>query len=61
MTDTAPKETVTITKAKYDRLVKNDLWLGYLEDAGVDNWQGFEEAVKLAREDGFFNEEDDGF
>lgn len=33
-------ETVTITKAEYLRLLDRDLWLHFLEEAGVDNWAG---------------------
>lgn len=34
------KETVTITKEEYLRLLDRDLWLHCLEEAGVDNWTG---------------------
>jgi hypothetical protein len=36
------EETVTITKEKYDSLVLDSLWLGALEAAGVDNWEGYD-------------------
>ena len=44
-----PGETVTITipKSEYDRLVENSNWLGCLESAGVDNWEGIDEAKDL--------------
>ncbi len=38
------EETITITKSEYDRLVKDSEWLDCLEAAGVDNWQGFDDA-----------------
>ena len=57
MSDTTKpaKEMVTITKAEYDRLLKDSMWLGYLGAAGVDNWQGIDEAIRMRRE-----EEEDG-
>lgn len=38
------EETVTISKKEYDDLVTDSLWLGDLENAGVDNWEGYEYA-----------------
>ena len=48
-----PKDSgvVTISKAEYDRLKKRDAWLGYLEEAGIDNWEGCEIATDLYKED----------
>jgi hypothetical protein len=46
----AAKEMVTITKAEYDRLVKDSDWLACLDAAGVDNWQGIEEAIRIKKE-----------
>jgi hypothetical protein len=40
---------VSITKEEYDRLVERDDWLGWLEAAGVDNWQGIDEACEMRR------------
>lgn len=40
-------ETVTITKFEYDRLVRRDNWLACLEAAGVDNWQGWDDAIEF--------------
>ena len=45
------EETITIPKALYESMTKRLAWLGALEDAGVDNWQGREYAIEL------FNEE----
>ena len=42
---------ITITKAEYDRLCEDSEWLGYLEGAGVDNWEGFDEARAMRDED----------
>jgi len=46
-----PVETVTIPKAEYERLLERDSWLSCLEEAGVDNWQGIEEAIQIRREE----------
>ena len=32
---------VTISQEEYDNLVDRSEWLGYLEQAGVDNWEGY--------------------
>lgn len=44
------EETVTITKQEYARLEKDAQWLACLEMAGVDNWYGIEEAMRLLKE-----------
>ena len=44
------EEMITITKAEYDRLVEDSVWLSYLEGAGVDNWEGFDEARAMRDE-----------
>lgn len=38
------KETITIKKLEYDLMVKRIDWLVCLENAGVDNWEGFDYA-----------------
>lgn len=43
------EETVTITKQEYERLEKDAQWLVCLEMAGVDNWGGIEEAMRMFR------------
>jgi len=45
------EEMVTITKAEYERLCERDEWLSCLEAAGVDNWEGMEEAIRIRREE----------
>lgn len=40
-------KTVTITQKEYDDLLEDSLWLTALECAGVDNWDGWEEAQEL--------------
>lgn len=44
-------ETVTIKKSEYERLLKDSDWLSCLEAAGVDNWEGMEEAIRIRNED----------
>ena len=43
-------ETVTITQQEHDSLLKDRRWLYALEDAGVDNWEGINEAFKILQE-----------
>jgi hypothetical protein len=38
------ENTVTLTKAEYLRLMNQDRFLDALEAAGVNNWEGYEEA-----------------
>lgn len=45
------EEWITITKQHYDRLVASSDWLECLEAAGVDNWQGYDEAVRIYNEE----------
>lgn len=49
-------ETVTISKDIYEELVENSKFLDCLKAAGVDNWEGYEEAQVMYEED----EEEDG-
>jgi hypothetical protein len=35
-------ETITIPKEEYDKLVRDAQWLQALENAGVDNWEGYD-------------------
>ncbi len=48
---------ITISKKEYDALVESDLWLTYLEGAGLDNWIGFDIARENWREDGHGNDD----
>lgn len=43
-------EMVTITREEYDSLVTRSNWLECLEAAGVENWEGIDEALRLNRE-----------
>lgn len=49
-------EMITITKREYDALKRAELKLDCLEEAGVDNWCGYSEAMKLFRSNGDENE-----
>lgn len=43
-------EMVTITRDEYDSLLTRVHWLDCLEAAGVDKWDGIEEALRINRE-----------
>lgn len=45
------EETITITKREYDDLVNDSIFLKALMSVGVDNWEGYSEAVKLTEEE----------
>ena len=40
------EEIVTISKKEYDQLKHDSLFLECLQEAGVDNWEGYYEARK---------------
>ncbi len=42
---------VSIPKAKYDQLVRDQKWLYALEAGGVNNWEGYDLARSIAYED----------
>lgn len=44
------EETITISKAEYDKMQERIFWLDCLEQAGVDNWQGIGEAYIIQEE-----------
>lgn len=44
-------ETVTISKDIYEELVANSNFLECLKAAGVDNWEGYEEAQAMYEEE----------
>ncbi|WBF05261.1 hypothetical protein [Burkholderia phage CSP3] len=43
-------EMVTIPRDEYESLLTRSRWLECLEAAGVDNWQGIDEALRINRE-----------
>ena len=47
MTTTEPiSQTITITQSVYDRLYDDSCFLQALSNAGVDNWEGYDQAVR---------------
>lgn len=44
------EETITISKKEYQSLKDDSRRLTALESAGVDNWQGFDEAMEILSE-----------
>lgn len=46
-----PKRSITIELAEYERLVARDDKLSRLESAGVDNWEGYADAIAEDAED----------
>lgn len=45
------EETVTITKQYYQAMQDGLAWLQALEDAGVDNWSGYDYAREAMEEE----------
>ena len=45
------EETVTISKKEYEYLLEDRKWRIALENAGVDNWEGYDYARELMNED----------
>ena len=43
-------EIVTVDKDIYDEMQERLAWLNCLEAAGVDNWQGIDEAIAMHNE-----------
>jgi hypothetical protein len=41
---------ITISEEEYNKMLDRIMWLDALEAAGVDNWQGFDEARKIYQE-----------
>lgn len=53
------EDTVTISKSEYNSLLRDEQKLQAFESAGVDNWQGYDDAMDILREDGFFKDDED--
>lgn len=45
--DPTPQDLVSISREEYNKLLKRDDWLGCLEAAGVDSWDGVDEAIDI--------------
>jgi len=43
----AMEETVTISKKEYESLLEDSEKLSALEAAGVDNWEGYDNAMEM--------------
>lgn len=41
------EEMITISKEEFDLFMEDSKWLRCLEDAGVDNWEGYDYAREL--------------
>ena len=41
---------VTIPQDEYNKMLERLMWLDALEAAGVDNWEGFDEAREIYQE-----------
>ncbi len=44
------EETITLLKSEYEDMRMSLDWLACLENAGVDNWSGYEYALELRKE-----------
>ncbi len=44
------EETIALTKEAYEELLKDQRKLIALESAGVDNWQGYGDAMEILEE-----------
>ena len=44
-------EFVTIPRIEYEQLLKESNWLSCLEAAGVDNWEGIDDAMDILHGD----------
>lgn len=45
------KKTITITIGEYEDLLEAQKKLDCLEGAGVDNWEGYDDAMSLMEEE----------
>jgi len=54
--DKCPNRTITICGEEYDALIDDSRKLEALQACGVDNWQGYDDAMQLLRS---WEEEDD--
>jgi hypothetical protein len=44
-------DTVTISKERYDELIREEKFLDALRAAGVDNWEGYDYAQEMLDDD----------
>lgn len=57
MNTSEPK--VTISAKKYAKMKDEILWLRCLENAGVDNWEGYDESLEYYRSISNYDDEED--
>ncbi len=43
-------DTITITRVEYEALKRDSSMLSALEAAGVDNWDGYDNAIQIWKE-----------
>lgn len=53
------EESIIVSKKEYKELLRSEQKLNALEAAGVDNWQGYDDAMDILREEGYFKKEED--
>lgn len=44
------EETVTISKKEYEELTNSSIFLSALEAAGIDSWDGYDDAKEIMEE-----------
>jgi hypothetical protein len=44
-------DVIEVSQKEYNDLQRRSEWLSYLEAAGVDNWEGYDIAYDMAKED----------
>ena len=52
------EETITISKEEYESLLEDQKLLQCLQDAGVDNWEGYDYAMEMMEDMENTHEED---
>jgi hypothetical protein len=48
--DRVPNKYIKILKTEYKKLIDNSTFLDCLESCGVDNWDGYSDAIKMFEE-----------
>lgn len=48
--NTGVTETITISIEEYNRLRNSALWEEALDTVGVDNWEGYNDAISIYQE-----------
>jgi hypothetical protein len=42
---------ITISQEEYDELIRDRKWVEALEQAGIDNWEGYAYALEIYRDE----------